>query len=418
MFRHGIRILLRPGIGFKRWAILLVIGVIFFGLGFGFFMAEPLSPKVMPLLRTITLGGAPPALRGAIFMGGGAILALAALVQTYRLLISGAILGRGRVDVLTALDRKRRHGQGLKVVAIGGGTGISTLLRGLKQKTSNLTAIVTTSDDGGSSGRLREDLGMPPPGDARNCLIALSQDETLLEELFMHRFAGGSSLNGHSLGNLLLAALYEIHGGFQESLKAASQLLALSGEVIPVSTDSDLILNGETVSGEILTGESAVGNSPQAIDHVWIEPTDSDASPLAIQAIEHADLIVIGPGSLYTSVIPNFLLRGVPEAVFAASCPKIFVCNVATQPHETDGYDVKAHIDAFKTHAHVNITHVLVNSNFALLPTDLDQKSISPIANIPGFAGKLVLRDVVDETFRTRHDPEKLATALLKIARS
>ena len=416
MFKWRLRILLRPGIGLKRWMGLLIVGFGLFGLGVGFALAEPLTPKVIPLIRSATLGGISPIIRGTVFMVLGALLAGLALFQTYRLLISGAIFGRGKVDVLTALDRKRRQGQGLKIVAIGGGTGLSTLLRGLKHRTSNITAIVTISDDGGSSGILRDDLGMPPPGDARNCLTALAEAEPLLEELFSHRFKKGGSLNGHSLGNLLLAALYEIHGGFHESLQAAAQLLALSGQVVPVATDGGLVLKGQTVSGHILIGESAVGHAPDPLDRVWIEPEGVAASPVALEAIRQADLIVIGPGSLYTSIIPSFLLLGVREAVLASSGPKVLVCNVATQPHETDGYGVGEHLRAFRDHSGVAVTHVLVNNNVESLPEKWEQAAVPVVARVEGFHGTIILGDLVDETFRTRHDPQKLAAALMSIA--
>ena len=416
MIRRCLWIILSPGLGLKRWLALLVLGLGLFGLGAGFAMGVPVSPKVIPMLKVLSLSGFPTLVRGGVFFLLGVGLGGFALLQTYRLLISGAIFARGRVDVLMALDQKRRLAQGLRIVAIGGGTGLSTLLRGLKHDTRNLTAIVTNADDGGSSGRLRTELGIPPPGDARNCLVALSDAEPLVEELFNYRFGGGASLDGHSLGNLLLAALYEIRGGFHESLDAAAQLLALSGRVVPVSSDGNLVLMGETASGHTLTGESAIGQTDDVLRRVWIEPEGATASEAALEAIRDAELIIIGPGSLYTSIIPNFLLRGVREAIAVSRVPKVFVCNVATEPHETDGYGVEQHLIAFQEHSGVAVTHVLVNSNVELLPEEWGQVAIAAESRIHGFEGVIVLADVVDATVRTRHDPRKLAVALLSIA--
>ena len=410
-----IRVLLRPGLGLKRWLVLLALSLALFSLGIGFAMAVSISPKVLPLLRFLTLGDAPPLVRGGVFiLGGGAMGAIAAY-QTYRWIVLGMSQRRGQVDILTAMDMKRRRDHGRRIVAIGGGTGISTLLRGLKYETGNLTAIVTIADDGGSSGRLRDDLNMPPPGDARNCLVALSEAEPLMEELLHHRFNNNSTLNGHSLGNLLLAALYEMRGGLQEGLEAAAQLLALSGQVVPVSNESNLILMGETVSGQVLRGESVIGQSPEQLKRVWIEPEGAAASETALGAIRDADLIVIGPGSLYTSIIPNFLLPSVCEAISASPVPKVFVCNVATQPHETEGYGVAEHYRAFYLHSGVAVTHILVNDNLEPLSEQCDQLAVPPVSWIDGFEGAVIQADVVDASFGTRHDPQKLAAALVAL---
>ena len=242
-------------------------------------------------------------------------------------------------------------------------------LRGLKRLTRDLTAIVPVSDDGGSSGRLRDDFRMPPPGDARNCLVALADGDSLLADLFNHRFDGDSPLDGHSLGNLLLAALYEQTGGFSESLAAAARLLDLAGRVVPVSDETGVVLMGRTASGRVLSGESSVGNAPGPIERVWIEPEETRAAEAALEAIGRSELIVIGPGSLYTSVIPCFMVRGVSEAVDASLASKVFVCNVATQSGETDGYGVAEHLNAFQTLAGVSVTHVLVNSNVEGFPS-------------------------------------------------
>ncbi|MBI4282446.1 MAG: YvcK family protein [Chloroflexi bacterium] len=355
-------------------------------------------------------------MRGAVFIVEGIALSGIAVYYIYRWVVVGTSQKRENVDILTAVDIEQHRKRGPHIVAIGGGTGVSTLLRGLKTVTANLTAIVTIADDGGSSGRLREELHMPPPGDARNCLVALSESGHLIEELFDYRFNTGSYLDGHSLGNLLLAALYEKYGGFQEGLEAAAQLLAVSGRVVPVSNTIGLVLLGETVSGRILKGESAVGHAPDPLRRVWIEPERAIANKAALQAIRQAELIVIGPGSLYTSIIPNFLVPGIKEAIAASQAPKVFVCNVATQPHETDGYDVMEHLRVFQAHSGVSVSHVLVNSNVWDLPEEWNQVSVPSVSRIDGFNGAVVLADVVNEDFPTRHDPTKLATAIMAIA--
>ena len=417
MLRRRIRIMLQPGLGLKRWLALLVLGLALISLGVGFLMAVSISPVALPALRFLTLAAFPPLLRGAVFILTGAGLGGVAVYQMYRWVVVGTSQRRGRADIWTTMGMKRLRDHGPRIVAIGGGTGLSTVLRGLKHETGNLTAIVTIADDGGSSGRLRDELQMPPPGDARSCLIALSEAEPLLEELFRHRFNDSSPLNGHSLGNLLLAALYEMRGGLHASLEAAAQLLALSGRVIPVSDGNGggLILMGETVSGHVLRGESAIGQAPDRLGRVWIDSEGAVASVAALEAIRQAELIVIGPGSLYTSIIPNFLLPGVGEAVTNSQAPKVFVCNVATQPHETDGYGVIEHLRVFQAHSGVGITHVLVNRNIQTLPEEWRQVAVPPVPRIEGFEGAVITGDLVDEGFPTRHDPVKTAKAILEI---
>ena len=415
MLGGNIKIFLRPGLGLKRWLLMLVLGLVLFSIGIGFSMATTISPEILPILRYITLENFPPVPRGIVFIIVGAIITTSAAFQSIRWLIAATTQKGRRLDILTAMDRKRRLGQGLHVVAIGGGTGLSTVLRGLKYATGNITAIVTIADDGGSSGRLGTDLQMPPPGDARNCLVALSESEPLLEELFNYRFDERSSLHGHSLGNLLLAALYDIRGGFHESLESAASLLALHGKVIPVSAEEKIVLKGETSDGTLLQGESEVGHAPGPISRVWIEPTTSQASEAAITAIGEADLIVIGPGSLYTSIIPNFLVGGIKEALSKSKVAKVFICNVSTQIHETDGYGVVEHLQAFSEHSGVSPSHVLVNNNLHTLPDDSGQTGIAPVSQIDNFNGTIIDADLVDLDFPTRHDPEKLAAILLTI---
>jgi uncharacterized cofD-like protein len=418
MWNSRIKVLLRPGLGLKRWLLLFALGMALFGLGVGFAMSVSISPKILPALRTITLVGLDPMVRGAIFIVAGVALGAMSARQIYIWVISGVSQRRGDVDILTAVDLMQHRVRGPRIVAIGGGTGVSTLLRGLKQISSNLTAIVTIADDGGSSGRLREDMHMPPPGDARNCLIALSEAGSLMEEVFDYRFDVESHLNGHNLGNLLLAALYDRRGGFQEGLEAAARLLAVSGSVVPVSNNIGLVLMGETISGQIMRGESSVGLAPEPLKYVWIEPKGAVANEAALEAIRKAELIIIGPGSLYTSIIPNFLIPAISEAVTASHAPKVFVCNVATQPHETDSYGVAEHLEVFRAHSGVNVTHIVVNEKVRDLPLEINQAAVESVSKVNGFAGHVILADVVDDSFPTRHDSYKLANIIAAIDRN
>lgn len=409
-----IRAFLRPGLGLKRWLILFSMGVAFIGLGIGFAIATPISPRILAIGRILTFKFLPPLVRGGIFIGIGLIMLLVAVVRIYRLAEAKLRRRREGVSLIEALHTDSLLERGPRVVAIGGGTGLSTLLRGLKHHTAHITAIVTVADDGGSSGRLRVELGIPPPGDARNCLVALSEAEPMMERLMSYRFQKGEILGGHSVGNLLLAALIQMEGSLGKALEAASALLAVRGRIVPVSERPDLMLRGETEDGEVILGESHLGEGGKHLKRVWLEPGDASPSPLALEAIAQADLIVIGPGSLFTSIIPNFLIPGIAEAVNASRAPKVFVCNVATQPGETEGYSVGEHLRVFQEHTGVKITHLLVNSNVRPLPAEWKQEAVRP-ERPPHFQGVYVEADLVNEAQRTRHDPEKLAQCLMHL---
>lgn len=255
--------------------------------------------------------------------------------------------------------------QDKKVVAIGGGTGLSTMLRGLKLYTENITAIVTVADDGGSSGKLRNDLGMLPPGDIRNCITALADIEPIMEELLHYRFTDGD-LKGHSFGNLFLAALNGISDEFDEAVQKMSSVLAVVGQVLPVTNDN-ITLNAKLEDGSIINGESSIGHRSKKdinIDHVWLSPENPKAVPAVIEAILNADIIVLGPGSLYTSVIPNLLVDGVSQAIKNSNAIKIYVCNIMSQAGETIKYTVHDHLKAIERHTYKGVVDfVIANSN-------------------------------------------------------
>ena len=395
---------------------MLGIGAMFVALGFGFLMAIPLSGTLLSVSRYVTFFWLPPLARGLVFLALGVLLVVLGARHLYGMMMEGALGGRETKRMLNDLYQYRTRIRGPKVVAIGGGTGLATLLRGLKEYTRHITAVVTVADDGGSSGRLRRDLAIPPPGDARNCLVALSDAEPLMERLMQYRFSNGAGIEGHNLGNLLLAALTDMEGGFDQGLQAAAQLLGVNGRVMPSTLAADVVLSGETLHGQVVQGESNVGTAEAPLRRVWLEPESLEANPEALVAVREADIIVIGPGSLYTSIVPNFLVAGLSDAVQASNAPKVFVCNVATQPGETDGYGVAEHLVAFAEHSGVSVTHLLVNQNVEELSAESGQQVIRP--DQPSeFAGRFIAADLVDEASRTRHSPSKLARAVIDIVK-
>jgi uncharacterized cofD-like protein len=274
--------------------------------------------------------------------------------------------------LLENLYIKRKLNKGPKIVAIGGGTGLSTILRGLKHITVNLTAVVTVGDDGGSSGRLREEMGVLPPGDIRNCIAALANEENLVTELFQYRFKNGQGLEGHSFGNLFLTALCAITGDMVSAVKESSKVLAIRGRVLP-STLDDMKLFAEMEDGSVIYGESSITAAGGKIKRLGATPENLKALEDVVFALEEADIVIMGPGSLYTSVIPNILIEEITEAIGRSNAKKIYVCNIMTQPGETDGYTVYDHVKAIFDHSkHKNIIDtVLVNDN---LPNNLARK--------------------------------------------
>ncbi|MBL8056035.1 MAG: YvcK family protein, partial [Anaerolineales bacterium] len=337
-----------PGMGVKRWIALLLLGATLAGLGAAYVLIDIYRTDPMPpVASTLTLQFLPRLGRAAVLGAAGLIAIVVAVAQINRTVLAPFV--RPGQNVADVLNEHRRRGRGPRIVAIGGGTGLSTLLRGLKKRTSNLTAIVTVADDGGSSGRLRQSLGVLPPGDFRNCIAALSDDESLIAQLFQYRFGGSQDLGGHSFGNLFITAMAEVTGSFEGALLESSKVLNIRGQVLP-STLKDVTLIGELV-GEgrlvsVVEGESKITQTPGAIRRVYLRPDDAPAYPGAIRALLEADLIVLGPGSLYTSLVPNLLVPDLAAAVKASRALKVYVCNTATQPGETDGYSLLDHVEA------------------------------------------------------------------------
>lgn len=407
---------LYPGMRIKRWLLLLMLGIVVISLGVAYVLREIYTSYTFPnFVWYTTLQFLPRYIRGALFVGGGVGLIILALWQLNRSLLS-AILPEGREDSLVdILYYQRQLKRGPKVVAIGGGTGLSTLLRGLKEHTGNLTAIVTVADDGGSSGRLRRELGVLPPGDFRNCIAALADAEPLMTRLFQYRFGAGSGLEGHSFGNLFIVAMSGIMGSFEQAIRESSRVLAVRGQILPSSL-ANVTLFARMEDEAMVRGESNITQSGHKIRQLYLEPENVQAYPEAMRSLLEADLIVLGPGSLYTSVLPNLLVNGIKEAMHASSALKVYVCNVATQRGETDGFNVAEHFEVLRRHVGADLVDcVLANSNIE--DSFPPEWRVSPVS-LNGEATpdtQLVLADVVNEENRLRHDSKKLAEALMRL---
>ena len=311
-------------------------------------------------------------------------------------------------NVLPSLNGQRPLESGPRITVIGGGTGLPSLIRGIKHYSHNIAAIVTMADDGGSSGRLRSELGIQPPGDIRNCLVALADSEAVMQQLMDYRFSSGGQLNGHSFGNMLIAALAGIGGDFNRAVEIAGELLAIRGRVIP-STTTDVTLVARTETGETLTGETMVASATSRLQTLALSPLNPPAHPEAVAALEEADLLVIGPGSLYTSIVPNLLIPGISEAIGQSRALKVYICNVAEEPRQTVGYAVQDHLDVVRRYAGDNAVHaVIANGRIPAGPTPAGLDFIRP--RRPWDDNTLLVEaDVIDESATARHDPAKLA---------
>ena len=414
---------LTPGLHIKRWLLLLLVGMVLVSLGIGYALRNFYEVGRFPnYVAGLTLQFLPRYVRAALFgLVGISILGLA-LYKLTQSMLGPFLLDRDR-GLAEILYNYRTLQRGPRIVAVGGGTGLSTLLRGLKKYTGNLTAIVTVADDGGSSGRLRSEYRILPPGDFRQCITALADVEPLMNTLFQHRFKEGS-LNGHSFGNLFIMAMAEITGDFEHAIRESGRVLAVRGKIVP-STLHDVTLIAEMADGETRVGESKIphgepgSNGHAAIKRVFLEP-EATINPEAEEAILNAEMIIIGPGSLYTSILPNLVVDGMPEALKASPAVKVFVCNVATQPGETEHFRVSDHLRAIEDHLGSNIfDFVLVNSSHAFpLPTSAQDAGIQRVVYDQATAAergiRALLADVVNARLATHHDPEKLARVIMK----
>jgi uncharacterized cofD-like protein len=416
---------LSPGLFIKRWLLISVAGMVLVGFGLAIWLK--LTPVfytvkfVDETLRLIT-SIIPNYVSGPLVLIFGMVLLLWGQTRTLGA-ITEVLMPDGDEDLVDLLITHRRLYRGPKIVVVGGGTGLSTLLRGLKSYSANITAIVTVADDGGSSGRLRREIGVLPPGDIRNCLAALADEEKLLTELFQYRFRAGQGLEGHSFGNLFLTAMTEVTGDLEQAIAASSKVLAVRGEVLP-ATLSDVGLWAELEDGRLIHGESNITEAHGKIVNIGCLPANPPALPKAIQAIQDADYIIIGPGSLYTSIAPNLLVPDIAHAIAQRNVPRIYVCNIMTQPGETENYTVADHIraldrvcgyplcDAVLVQRRVPSANTLIryaqsNSH----PVFFDREAVIQLGR------RIVLANVMEEDLPTgyvRHNPDHLARVLLR----
>ena len=407
-----------PGLNVKRWLFLIFLGSIFMILGLLILMDIRPVYFTMELIRKAAMVLNSNIL-ATVFMILGAYIFFKGWKKT-TLSIMDMDSYKGNLSVLEKLYRRRKLNKGAKVVAIGGGTGLSMLLKGIKKYTNNITAVVTVGDDGGSSGRLREEMGILPPGDIRNCIAALADDEDLVTKLFQYRFKKGEGLEGHSFGNLFLTALCSITGNMVKAVRESSNVLNIRGVVLPTTLD-DMKLAAEFEDGTIVKGESNIPEAHKKIKRLFTDPEICRALPEALDAIANADLIILGPGSLYTSVIPNLLVAGISDAIEQSGAKKIYVCNIMTQPGETDDYSVASHVNALLSHADGKriLDAVLVNNSLpskisdgyaktGSIPVKLDMENLIP-TGVTVVSQKLIEED---KEGLVRHSSHRVARAV------
>lgn len=408
---------LRPGLNIKRWLVIAFIGIFLISYGLAIFISSGINMN----MRTFV---------GFSLITVGLVLIIVSVIfmsRTFFKAINESGLHKQiNSHVLNSIliERKQLE-RGPKIVAIGGGTGLSTMLRGLKAFTSNLTAVVTVTDDGGGSGILREDLGMLPPGDIRNCILALARTEPILEKLMQYRFKEGM-LKGQNFGNLLLAAMTGISGSFEKAVKLVSDVLAVTGKVLPVTVD-DIRLYAELEDGSFVFGEHNIVNECKTrslrIKKIFLEPSYAQPLPEVIERIKEADAIILGPGSLYTSIIPNLLVNGICNAIRESSGLKIYVCNIMTQRGETDNYTAYDHIKAIENHGGTGcIEYCIVNKgkikNSLMQKYNIDgaEKVYVDEYTILKNGIKVIGADLVKiENGFIRHNSLKLAEIILKL---
>ena len=417
---------LYPGMKFKRWLLLFAAGVFLVSLGLALvFNYKYLDQIEEAIFRFVYMWRGSYDYTATALVGAAVVLiGLAIMLVAIRFVIRSVILvllPENSGNLVDLIYEKRKLGRGPSIVVIGGGHGLSVLLRGIKEATSNVTAIVTVADDGGSSGRLREELGIIPPGDLRNCLVALADTEPLMEKLFQYRFGGESALAGHSFGNLFIAAMNEVTGDMETALVEASKVLAVKGRVLP-SSKEHVRLDAVMEDGTVVEGESHIPEAKKRIRRVRLFPEHAEAVGAALEAIRTADAVILGPGSLYTSILPNLLVNGMAETLRRSRAVKIYICNVMTQPGETDGYTASMHVKAILEHAGKGvIDYVLVHSgaisdamreSYAAkgsYPVKVDREALNRLG--VGF----VQADIMSSSDAGHHDPAKLRESVMKM---
>jgi len=421
---------LEPGLGVKRWIALMGGGIFLVSVGavliVNFKLLDVLGVAVVraiDMVYIVTGHVISPIFIGIVLLLLGTGIIVYGMRETIGAIVD-VFLPRGDPRLVEMILKQRQLQRGPRIVVLGGGTGLSTLLRGLKRVSTNLTAVVTVFDDGGSSGRLRREQGILPPGDIRNCLVALAEAEPLLTKLFTHRFKGGD-LDGHSFGNLFIASMTQVTGDLETAVKECSKVLAIRGRVLP-TTLRDVVLCAEMADGAVVEGESAITRAGGTIRRVFLKPARVPALQDVLEAIAEADLIVLGPGSLYTSVLPNLLVDGVVEALRRSPALKVYVCNVMTQQGETRGFRASDHVRVLLEQGGKGLfDYVLVNTrrprNQALLAR-YSQEGAEPVEPdveaIRAFGLRPVSEDLISEEELVRHDPRKITAVLLQLVAS
>src|SRR5689334_16662531 len=405
---------LTPGLEIKRWLLLLMVAELVLVLGAAYALKEIYQTATLPRgFYYITLQFLPYWARATIFGIVGIGILIFSYLKLTQSVLGPFLPGNSNSSVVEVISAFRLRGRGPRIVAIGGGTGLSSLLRGLKVYTSNLSAIVTVADDGGSSGRLRDEYRILPPGDFRQCLIALADAEPLMKQLFDHRFKEGS-LDGHAFGNLFIMAMADVTGNFEQALRESGKVLAVKGTIVP-STLQDVTLVA-SINGSTVEGESQIPKQNSPISHVFLKPDGVQVNPEAAQAILNAELIIVGPGSLYTSILPNLLVEGMVEAIKASPALKLYICNLAEQRGETEHYNVDDYLRVIRDHVGANLfDFVLVNSNNAHAPTGGQAPVVfrpTDTAHHPEV--RFIPADVVNVRIPSHHDSDKLARTIMR----
>ncbi len=413
---------LYPGMRVKRWFILSLIGVILLVCGLFFILGSSVLSRITYWVYCVAETLAEPNLQiaGFALIVVGLFIIYLGLQRVINSIFLAVKPDYGN-DLADALFSKRVLEKGPRIVALGGGTGLSTLLRGLKEFTSNITAVVTMADDGGSSGRLRSDMGILPPGDIRNCLVALADCEPITQSLFQYRFKDGEGLGGHNFGNLFIAVLTKVAGNFETALYYSSKILAVRGRVLP-STLTNCTLVGEDNVGHIVEGESRIPQQRGSLSKVSLRPSDCNPHPDALSAIAGADLVILGPGSLYTSIIPNLLVKGVADAIRESRALKFYICNIMTQPGETDNYNASHHLEAITKHAGENLVdYVIVNNEIISAATmqryekELAYQVVNDLSALKKQNVTVIEAPLLDENAVARHDSKKLGQLIMEL---
>jgi len=404
---------LYPGIKVKRWVLLLALGIILLAMGVELCAMKDRVPPRKSIVVVYS---------GSVVLVVGVVLVIVSIRRMMKSLTGMFLPARGRlVDYVYRERRKRYLARASKVVVLGGGTGLPVLLRGLKEYTSNITAIVTVMDSGGSSGRLREQLDILPPGDIRNCLVALADAEPLMSELFQYRFEEGAELKGHTFGNLFITALSKVTGDFEKAISESSKVLAIRGRVLP-STFNNVNLKAEYEDGTTMVGEDKIPTVRKPIKRIFLQPAGNRAPVEAIEAIKAAELIVLGPGSLYTSIIPNLLIEEITSAILASSAIKVYICNVMTEAGETDGYSAFDHLDALIRHTDSKIVKYCI-VNTARIPEELlaryrEEDACPVVVDSEKIREKdyvVIEEELISIRDFVRHDPNKLARIIMSL---